>query len=90
MKQKIIRFTVIAVSGALLAASVGVIVWITQDEHSRLADRERAAIEAAERASRGQSDSANGATDREDAEKIFHDIDTLISGLSMDDLPTED
>jgi hypothetical protein len=90
MKEKIIRFVAISSSVLLLAVSVGVIFWIVRDERSRLAERERAAIEAAERATQQELEQAAGESDKGDTEKIFHDINTLIAGLSMDDLPTED
>lgn len=91
MKEKIIRFITIAFSVLLLAVSAGVIVWISRDESSRLAARERAAIEAAERASAEEKalESMDASADLQDAEKLFHDIDTLLSGLSNDDLPDE-
>ncbi len=90
MKEKIIRFVVISASSLLLAVSIGLIFWIAQDERLRLTDRENAALEAAERADREVSDRAAGEAAGGDAEKVFHDINMLISGLSMDDLPTED
>lgn len=91
MKDKIIRFITIAFSVLLLAVSAGVIIWISRDESSRLAARERAAIEAAERASAEEKalESMDASADSQDAEKLFHDIDTLLSGLSNDDLPDE-
>ena len=91
MKEKIIRFIAISSSAFLLAASAGVIVWITRDEGLRLAARERAAIEAAEKsAAEEQSRAAiEGAEDSQDSEKILHDIDTLLNSLSSDDLPDE-
>ena len=91
MKEKIIRFITIAFSVLLLAVSAGVIVWISRDESSRLAARERAAIEAAERASAEEKalESMDASADSQDAEKLFHDIDILLSGLSNDDLPDE-
>ena len=91
MKEKIIRFFAISTSALLLAASVGVIIWITRDEGLRLAARERAAIEAAEKsAAEEQSRTATeGAEDSQDSEKILHDIDTLLNSLSSDDLPDE-
>lgn len=92
MKEKIIRFMAIVFSGLLLAASAGVIVWIARDESSRLAVREKAAIEAAEKAyaAEGADELADGGEGSEDAEKLLHDIDTLLMSLSSDDLPAED
>lgn len=92
MREKLLRFSAITLSVLLLSASVGVIFWIAQDEHSRLANRERAALEAAEEAARREAVAANGTSeaDGEAAEKMFHDIDTLVAELSMDDLPIED
>lgn len=90
MKEKIIRFIALAFSVLLLAVSAGVIIWISRDESSRLAVRERAAIEAAERASvEERALEEEVSAESQDAEKLFHDIDTLLSGLSNDDLPDE-
>ncbi len=92
MKEKIIRFITISFSALLLAASVGVIIWITRDESSRLAAREKAAIEAAAKAHAEEQklEVADGAGESQDSEKLFHDIDTLLNSLSSDDLPDED
>ena len=92
MKEKLLRFSAIFFSAVLLMASAGVIFWIVRDERVRLVEREQAALEAAREATDQESQAAKAGerTDEDAAEKIFHDIDTLIAGLSMDDLPTED
>lgn len=92
MTEKIIRFIVLSFSVILLAVSVGVIVWISRDESSRLAARERAAIEAAEKAlAEERSLKSNHAeTGSQDLEKLLHDVDALLISLSSDDLPEED
>lgn len=92
MKEKIIRFVAVAFSGLLLVASAGVIVWIARDESSRLAAREKAAIEAAEKAHAAEAagESVDEVEGSEDAERLLHDIDTLLMSLSSDDLPAED
>lgn len=90
MKDHLIRVFAISISSLLLAASVGVIVWIARDEQSRLVERERSALEAAERASREEQQAmADGEGAAEDVEKAFHDIDTLLSGLSLDEISEE-
>lgn len=92
MKEKILRFIAILFSTLLLAVSVGVIVWISRDESSRLAARERAAIEAAEKAQAEERalEASDEAVESQDSEKLLHDIDTLLNSLSSDDLPDED
>lgn len=92
MKEKILRFIVISFSVLLLAASSGVIVWISRDEGSRLAAREKAAIEAAEKASAEEQalEAGDETAESQDSEKLLHDIDTLLTSLSSDGLPDED
>lgn len=92
MKEKILRFITLSFSALLLAISVGVIVWISRDESSRLAARERAAIEAAEKAQAEERalEASNETVESQDSEKLLHDIDTLLNSLSSDDLPDED
>lgn len=68
--------------------------WIAQDENQRLAERERQAIEAARDSYTAEHEKETvgdrAGTGNEDLEPLFHDIDTLLSGLSGDDLPDED
>ncbi|MFZ1627105.1 MAG: hypothetical protein WAT81_04870 [Candidatus Moraniibacteriota bacterium] len=92
MKEKLLRFGAIVFSVILLMASVGMIFWMARDERVRLVDREQAALEAAAAAVDRESQIAKAAerAGEDDTEKIFNDIDTLIAGLSMDDLPIED
>lgn len=92
MKEKILRFIALSFSALLLAVSVGVIVWISRDESSRLAARERAAIEAAEKAQAEERalEASDETVESQDSEKLLHDIDTLLNSLSSDDLPDED
>lgn len=92
MKEKILRFIAISSSALLLAMSVGVIFWISRDESSRLAARERAAIEAAEKAQAEEMalEVSDETVESQDSEKLLHDIDTLLNSLSSDDLPDED
>jgi hypothetical protein len=92
MTGRIGRYSFIGASALLLILSVGVIYWIARDERMRLAERERQAIETAKQASFAEQaveDKRDG-TDHADMEPIFHDIDTLLSELSNDDLPSED
>ena len=56
MKEKLIRYSALTFSVCLLAASVGVIFWITRDEQARLAARERAALLAAEQAYQSEAE----------------------------------
>ena len=92
MKEQLARSGVIVISMTLLALSVGVIYWISQDERSRLALREKAALEAAahlrERETMLGSDGP--VSGNEEAEKMLHDIDRLLINLSSDDLPDEE
>ncbi len=92
MKEKILRFIALSSSALLLVVSVGVIVWISRDESLRLAARERAAIEAAEKAQTEERalEADEETVESQDSEKLLHDIDTLLNGLSSDDLPDED
>lgn len=92
MMEKITRIIAVSFSVLLLVASVGVIVWISRDESSRLAARERAAIEAAERAQAEERalEASDETVESQDSEKLLHDIDTLLNGLASDDLPDED
>lgn len=92
MREKLIRLIATLLSVLLLASSAGVIIWIVRDEGTRLAAREKAALEAAEQSQRAASMSeTNEAMEASQAaEKLFHDIDTLLTGLSNDDLPDED
>lgn len=92
MKEKILRFIAISFSSLLFVVSVGVIVWISRDESSRLAARERAAIEAAEKAQAEEMalEASDETVESQDSEKLLHDIDTLLNSLSSDDLPDED
>lgn len=95
MKEKLARYSVFIFSICLLGASAGVVFWIARDEGARLAARERAALEAAEQAYRSETDAAAvseaaASDDPAAAKKMFQEIDTLLSGLSSDDLPTED
>ncbi len=92
MKERLIHIGAMSFSVLLLSASIGVILWIVRDEHSRLADRERAAIEAAQEATRQEALLVGGdhSASTTGAENIFRDIDTLLSGLSNDDLPVDD
>ncbi|QQR78254.1 MAG: hypothetical protein IPJ68_04180 [Candidatus Moraniibacteriota bacterium] len=92
MSGKFTRYSVIGLSALLLMASVGVIFWIVRDEQIRLAERERQALEAAEAASQQEKalESAKGETESGDVmATMLHDIDILLSGLSSDDLPSE-
>lgn len=91
MKEKILRFTALSFSVLLLAVSAGVIVWIGRDESSRLAAREKAAIEAAEKASAEEKalEAEAESADSQDSAKLLHDIDTLLSSLASDDLPDD-
>lgn len=94
MLKKIIRIAGIVCSVLFIAASLGIIFWITQDEQQRLALRERAgftdsqedvlAKEAEEKAK------AEARANVEAADKALTDIDRLLSALSTDDLPSED
>lgn len=92
MSSRLKRFCVICLSALLIMASAGVIFWIVRDERVRLAERERHAIEAAEEAYRQEKaleDKKNGAESGDEMGMILRDIDTLLSGLSNDDLPDE-
>ena len=92
MSGKFTRYSVIGLSALLLMASVGVIFWIVRDEQIRLAERERQALEAAEAASQQEKalESAKGETESGDVmATMLQDIDILLSGLSSDDLPSE-
>lgn len=89
MKEKLVRYSILLLSVFLLAASIGVIVWISRDESVRLVDRERAAIAAAEKAA-VEVQVSGGIAETSDPEKLIRDIDTLLSSLSSDDLPDDD
>jgi type II secretory pathway pseudopilin PulG len=91
MNSKLIRYSTVSFSVLLLAASVGVVYWITRDEQARLAERERQAIEAAERAYRAEQEQLDQqrTSASDEVGPILHDIDTLLGRLSGDDLPTE-
>lgn len=92
MKEKFIRLTALLFSTLLLVVSAGVIIWISQDEGARLAAREKAAIEAAEKASTEEKalEASDGIAESQDSEKLLHEIDTLLNSLSSDHLPDED
>ncbi len=82
------------ISTLLIVLSVGVIYWIARDERTRLDERERQAIETAKQAyfaeHATETEKSGSGAGHKDMEPIFHDIDTLLSGLSNDDLPSED
>ncbi len=92
MSEKIIRSMAFVSSALLLVASAGVIIWIARDEESRLAARERAAIEAAEKAAAEERvfAASEGAEESKNSENLLRDIDILLDDLSSDDLPEED
>jgi hypothetical protein len=91
MNGRLARFFGIGIVALLLAASVGVIFWIVRDEQSRLTERERFALEAADRmtAEEAPLETSDQAAN-EDAKKMLHEISTLLNSLSSDDLPAED
>ncbi|MFZ1654824.1 MAG: hypothetical protein WBO92_02090 [Candidatus Moraniibacteriota bacterium] len=92
MNSKLIRYSTVSISVLLLAASVGVMYWIARDEQTRLAERERQAIEAAERSYLAEQEQPDQEHTPASAGvgPILHDIDTLLGRLSSDDLPAED
>jgi flagellar basal body-associated protein FliL len=94
MLKKVIRIAGIVCSVLFLAASLGIIFWITQDEQERLALRERAGfadsqedILTKEAEEKAKAEVRSGI---EAADKTLSDIDRLLSTLSTDDLPIED
>lgn len=85
------RITAIVFSALFLAVSVGIIVWISQDEKARLAKREQEALEQArlahEAEERASLESAAVVETTDDVKRSLLDIETLLGTLSGDDLP---
>lgn len=79
-------------SGILLCASLSVIIWINQSEETRLALREQFTLEKINQLRVGadvgtlpgqQSNSNN-------EEQLFSEIETLLSIVGSDDIPSEE
>lgn len=91
MKEKIIRVLAILGSLLFLAASVGIVLWMGANERGRLAERERLAreMEAAAMRQENQATETANLSPAEEAKKVLHDVDTLLSGLGQSDIPSE-
>jgi hypothetical protein len=95
MKNLLLRSTAIIFSILFLAASVGVIMWISQDEKARLADREAAALEQARLMEEAEKRAVQEApspsvSDRDTAQRSLENITILLSSIESDDLPSDD
>lgn len=93
MKEKIFRFFGITGSVLFLLVSFGIIFWIGQDEQERLAFKERARFLSGKEDLGKEAARVLSAKKMEEAEvldKALHDIDVLLSSLTLDELPTEE